>query len=251
MRGDNQEPVNRFHTCLRFTPTCVGTTATTLCLYGSGSGSPPRAWGQLAALLGLFHHARFTPTCVGTTFPLPTAKHRLPVHPHVRGDNTRRASLALWAPGSPPRAWGQLHPSCPSAGRSRFTPTCVGTTPWQTSYSAFTPVHPHVRGDNSLTLVVIIHVHGSPPRAWGQLSARPQRCLIRRFTPTCVGTTSASPWWSQSPSVHPHVRGDNTEKVVDSTAPGPEKGPRSLRSTVPYGPRYEFYSPAHYRWNRG
>ena len=154
------------------------------------AGSPPRAWGQLVVGSGDPDHRRFTPTCVGTTLIIADAavsidgspprawgqrvrqrscELRLPVHPHVRGDNCYRRPAV--------------------AAIDRFTPTCVGTTSSAGSQTACCTVHPHVRGDNS-------HVdrqcscHGSPPRAWGQRSQRCAGHRCRRFTPTCVGTTS-------------------------------------------------------------
>lgn len=73
---------------VRFTPTCVGTTA--------------------ASFHGHENAARFTPTCVGTTAsPLDVCEHDA-VHPHVRGDNARQCPSEAVGDGSPPRAWGQL-----------------------------------------------------------------------------------------------------------------------------------------------
>ena len=95
--------------------------------------SPPRAWGQqrlpcVGQLVG-----RFTPTCVGTT-ESPKRDHCLPaIHPHVRGDNRSISADTTPPHDSPPRAWGQLPLPFSSFSDSRFTPTCVGTTPQQTS----------------------------------------------------------------------------------------------------------------------
>ena len=71
-------------------------------------GSPPRAWGQLAAGRMRARDGRFTPTCVGTTLHSLAGK--------------------VDATGSPPRAWGQLAPNREKRPVNRFTPTCVGTT---------------------------------------------------------------------------------------------------------------------------
>ena len=173
----------------RFTPTCVGTTSrgqrsrhssavhphvrgdnTAIAPSAStGSGSPPRAWGQRAG---------------------PAGNPRIrSVHPHVRGDNTGTIALGNNTLGSPPRAWGQppwIHND--SLG-NRFTPTCVGTTCRRRGSTSYRAVHPHVRGDNTIAERATAALGGSPPRAWGQhvlgdgLQRRP------RFTPTCVGTT--------------------------------------------------------------
>jgi hypothetical protein len=112
--------------------------------------------------------------------------------------------------GSPPRAWGQLFESRRPVCRSRFTPTCVGTTATTRTASAAVPVHPHVRGDNPTLQYGHVHDFGSPPRAWGQLHRASSPPELPRFTPTCVGTTVGPFRVRQLRPVHPHVRGDNT-----------------------------------------
>ena len=111
-------------------------------------GSPPRAWGQLCVCPYCEFVKRFTPTGVGTTHSTAAVPHNLQVHPHGRGDNepprpgesalrftptgvgtTYSLTVALrFAPGSPPRAWGQLAGWRGRGGVARFTPTGVGTT---------------------------------------------------------------------------------------------------------------------------
>ena len=112
---------------LRFTPTCVGTTAPShmksapvsvhphMCgdnkmlamVLIASSGSPPHVWGQQPLSNDSFVLFRFTPTCVGTTVSVWPTRLSVPVHPHMCGDNET---------GNPVR------PGC--------------------------PVHPHVCGDN-------------------------------------------------------------------------------------------------------
>jgi len=72
---------------------------------------------------------------------------------------------------------------------TRFTPTCVGTTPRSGYVMTTYKVHPHVRGDNDSV--------SSVASSYG------------RFTPTCVGTTDRPRHPLQNHPVHPHVRGDN------------------------------------------
>ncbi len=112
-------------------------------------GSPPRAWGQHNHHRNLWVIIRFTPTCVGTTLEYLLTDNRNAVHPHVRGDNYCSGIISNPKCGSPPRAWGQRSPSYPAAVRTRFTPTCVGTTPQRVITPAASAVHPHVRGDNT------------------------------------------------------------------------------------------------------
>ena len=72
---------------------------------------------------------RFTPTCVGRILAQWCEEMKMPVHPHVRGENlTGLSSPRSWA-GSPPRAWGELNAVEGMNGSTRFTPTCVGRMP--------------------------------------------------------------------------------------------------------------------------
>ncbi len=151
------------------------------------------------------------------------------VHPHVRGDNFTLVLSEVTENGSPPRAWGQRQLLQPDIIRSRFTPTCVGTTGSKDPRSSGPKVHPHVRGDNGCEhgkqTNGTVHPHvrgdnylvarrfraptGSPPRAWGQHHLHECNLADNRFTPTCVGTTLEGFLFLLNSSVHPHVRGDN------------------------------------------
>ncbi len=154
---------------------------------------------------------RYTPTCVGKTRTAASKRAVFEVHPHVRGENFLPFQLNSTRIGTPPRAWGKLH---------------------QLGYNAaLAPVHPHVRGENvseylanfchkryTPTCVgktygifhLTIWLSGTPPRAWGKLSAgcpatptggvhphvRGENCFFaiigyyrKRYTPTCVGKT--------------------------------------------------------------
>ncbi len=94
--------------------------------------------------------------------------------------------------GSPPQAWGQRCLPALALGRSRLTPTGVGTT--------------------EINRYLSCHKHGSPPQAWGQrselirgnsgITAHPHRRGDNEFTlPSPTTTTTA----------HPHRRGDNSD----------------------------------------
>ena len=165
-------------------------------------GTTP-AWKRLISI------PRFTPTCVGTDFSLRGPAHsRKSVHPHVRGDNHRRACdfvssrftptcvgttrserRALPSSGSPPRAWGQRGFRSQPRRKFRFTPTCVGTTSPSHDRAARRRFTPTCVGTTSKCGAVPLLPCGSPPRAWGQQVNRLCPSRIARFTPTCVGTT--------------------------------------------------------------
>ncbi len=193
----------------RFTPTCVGTSTRSSRWWGRRAvhphvrgdilesqllphepgGSPPRAWGHRSSRASVRPRERFTPTCVGTSVQVPLNQPRRAVHPHVRGDISPRARRRSAQWGSPPRAWGHRGLPPQLAPSRRFTPTCVGTSPWSRRPGPRIRVHPHVRGDIRNGRLRSWGGSGSPPRAWGHhLRVVPQEVHLR-FTPTCVGTS--------------------------------------------------------------
>ncbi len=110
--------------------------------------------------------------------------------------------------GSPPRAWGVLLRDRAANRPGRFTPTCVGSTLPVRPLLTSPPVHPHVRGEYPGLRQHEGSVFGSPPRAWGVLRRRSTTRCSRRFTPTCVGSTSRRARRVLLSTVHPHVRGE-------------------------------------------
>ena len=172
----------------RFTPTGVGTIPRDLsqrrehlvhphgrgdnsnCVYDrpAGTGSPPRAWGQLRTLVRCSAIRRFTPTGVGTMTVTRTPTPTETVHPHGRGDNESEPEPKQAKNGSPPRAWGQYTYFAGAYPGDRFTPTGVGTILYVSANQMVRPVHPHGRGDNLHPVRSGIRHNGSPPRAWGQ-----------------------------------------------------------------------------------
>ncbi len=111
--------------------------------------------------------------------------------------------------GSPPRVWGQQELLVLHCSIWRFTPTCVGTTPYFRRIVSTGAVHPHVCGDNEQWPRKTGAGYGSPPRVWGQPGLVSRPCNSHRFTPTCVGTTKPMSLLTWAFAVHPHVCGDN------------------------------------------
>ena len=179
---------------LRFTPTCVGKTtieiddqppisvhphmrgedvSVGLCKT-EVNGSPPHAWGRRNEGGQLAQPHRFTPTCVG---------------------KTARVAGTMPSPvGSPPHAWGRLKQISTLPRRTRFTPTCVGKTRPVLTIRIATPVHPHMRGEDSSGGVLSGNPDGSPPHAWG----RPKRPQVL----------------ASGVSVHPHMRGEDGKYLL-------------------------------------
>ncbi len=156
------------------------------------SGSPPHAWGHWLRGQERFKRLRFTPTRVGTFPTRPASSATGPVHPHTRGDIWAPPSGYLFLVGSPPHAWGHFHYVELEQSCIRFTPTRVGTLSRASFTVAFSPVHPHTRGDIDAPGREALKRSGSPPHAWGHSGEPFPQSRPRRFTPTRVGTFR--PW---------------------------------------------------------
>jgi len=93
------------------------------------------------------------------------------VHPHVRGVHGRDRQ--------------------PVPAFDRFIPTCVGSTYPRSSRRTGCPVHPHVRGLHPSPAGTMTPAHGSSPRAWAPQCIIKGTHFVRRFIPTCVGSTKS------------------------------------------------------------
>ncbi len=200
-------------------------------------GSPPLAWGQLLQGLEQGFTNRFTPTCVGIIVVPSNSTPRRPVHPHLRGDNLFHDTGFVPLAGSPPLAWGQLEELLHPALSHRFTPTNVGIILRVRFPQRLNPVHPHIRGDNTICTGGIYHDGGSPPLAWGQWRREIDHREESRFTPTCVGTIPGNTPGKYPNSVHPHLRGDNLtheNTYVTNTGSPPLGWGKPIETTCPF-----------------
>ena len=110
-------------------------------------------------------------------------------HPHVRGEDSLDAPLPDRGAETPPRAWGRPVEAVMLNEKIRNTPTCVGKTASSPHTGHGSKKHPHVRGEDAASALVMLSVTETPPRAWGRLAERTVWFVARRNTPTCVGKT--------------------------------------------------------------
>ena len=182
--------------CLRNTPTCVGKTAEQGHLrrrkakhpHVRGEDvkdgfktsltpeTPPRAWGRHCAIMGIHSVARNTPTCVGKTPPRASWTHNMQKHPHVRGEDSAKASALTARIETPPRAWGRHALEEAVFAALGNTPTCVGKTIVNDNQELTGEKHPHVRGEDRLKPCAASREVETPPRAWGRRHRKCRAC---------------------------------------------------------------------------
>jgi len=151
---------------------------------------------------------RFIPTNVGNTNISCPYRSAGAVHPHERGEYTRRIYSCCESAGSSPRTWGiLLLPSHDGPG-GRFIPTNVGNTYKLFCINLAQTVHPHERGEYNLSKKRQPTSNGSSPRTWGIHHLDQLQHHSRRFIPTNVGNTTRCRGLSFPETVHPHERGE-------------------------------------------
>jgi hypothetical protein len=156
--------------CKRYTPTRVGKTEWGNRSDRRVSGTPPRVWGKLPPVCNNVYH--YT------------------VHPHACGENNLGCRASPAPSGTPPRVWGKPEKIREFGGWGRYTPTRVGKTKREATFSSSVAVHPHACGENRCGSARDECGEGTPPRVWGKpfLVSIPAR-KRRRYTPTRVGKT--------------------------------------------------------------
>ncbi len=161
-----------------------------------GHGSSPRVWGKHWFKPSPVMGPRFIPTGVGKTSDPRISSATPPVHPHGCGENHPRRLDNYNQHGSSPRVWGKQIALCHARGARWFIPTGVGKTSLWASMTRSSAVHPHGCGENVAWNSIYVPPVGSSPRVWGKRGALMKIETERRFIPTGVGKTPASPqWW--------------------------------------------------------
>ena len=146
-----------------------------------------------------------------TTSATPSAP-AWPVHPHARGEHGGDVLILVRLVGSSPRPWGTLQIGRDVTRPARFIPTPVGNTRTATRCVPGPAVHPHARGEHVQAGPLVRSRVGSSPRPWGTLAGGDQALEHGRFIPTPVGNTRRISASHRSQSVHPHARGEHTER---------------------------------------
>ena len=74
--------------------------------------------------------------------------------------------------------------------------------------------HPHVRGEDFASSPNEVQQEETPPRAWGRQELQRAELELAGNTPTCVGKTAGGERAAGSRWKHPHVRGEDTERLL-------------------------------------
>ncbi len=120
--------------------------------------------------------------------------------------------------GSPPYAWGILALLCHLIQLVGITPICMGNTLWIISNGCPLRDHPHMHGEYRHSFYFWLELLGSPPYAWGILSASCHGRGRTRITPICMGNTSTSSFFTSPNRDHPHMHGEYFNQELFNSA---------------------------------
>jgi hypothetical protein len=135
--------------------------------------TPPRAWGRPHTELSLHLYLGNTPTGVGKTCPVEIEVIKIEKHPHGRGEDVLPIIRGMREAETPPRAWGRHQQGGVGVLKSGNTPTGVGKTRRLSRALPSPRKHPHGRGEDEPTHLIIKRCAETPPRAWGRRSHGP------------------------------------------------------------------------------
>ena len=151
--------------------------------------------------------------------------------------------LMGYAPtGSSPRSRGPHEHDQLAHLRRRFIPAFAGTTSSSSRCSHEGTVHPRVRGDHAIALLIRALARGSSPRSRGPQLLHQHRRAAGRFIPAFAGTTQLELLFRVQQPVHPRVRGDHCLTDRASASPSGSsprsRGPHPIDG--PVGPAERF-----------
>ena len=177
-------------------------------------GSSPHARGTLWLPQCVDSGRRFIPACAGNA----NLSARLPgvssVHPRMRGERVAQLEKNLGSLGSSPHARGTRRYRIPRRFHRRFIPACAGNASmWETTVS-IKSVHPRMRGERFVTLLIRVSSRGSSPHARGTRLHDWGLAIPDRFIPACAGNATDGLCIVPSNPVHPRMRGERTSNKL-------------------------------------
>ena len=150
-------------------------------------GTSPRAWGEVVVEDDVDELGRNIPTGVGRRLSRSRGTPSRSEHPHGRGEKATARGIPRHASGTSPRAWGEDRSVRRPRLAVRNIPTGVGRRLRQRRSRRRAAEHPHGRGEKSILRWWRYLLHGTSPRAWGEVKRQLKLLMKQRNIPTGVG----------------------------------------------------------------
>ena len=152
---------------------------------------------------------RITSTYVEKTFNRTPLWSSTEDHLHIRGENRDAVEMIKTQEGSPPHTWRKRLETSVYFDNYRITSTYVEKTICFIILTTPSEDHLHIRGENSVLVLLSGTLVGSPPHTWRKLCKSFIACITARITSTYVEKTTACKLEHQVLQDHLHIRGEN------------------------------------------
>ena len=110
--------------------------------------------------------------------------------------------------GSPPHPLGISMETDSNSLSNRFTPASAGNIRLRPCPGSYAWVHPRIRGEYSVWIVLAVMFQGSPPHPRGILTVWLLANANSRFTPASAGNIYLDKLDANRGQVHPRIRGE-------------------------------------------
>ena len=177
---------------------------------------------------------RITSTYVEKTFNRTPLWSSTEDHLHIRGENRDAVEMIKTQEGSPPHTWRKRLETSVYFDNYRITSTYVEKTICFIILTTPSEDHLHIRGENSVLVLLAGTLVGSPPHTWRKRYTTDEISLIFRITSTYVEKTFLFCKFLARLQDHLHIRGENESSGVQYLGKsGSPPHTWRKRSTVP------------------
>ena len=135
-------------------------------------------------------------------------------HPRSRGENRLDVLRHDQFAGSSPLTRGKRAPRTGGSCRGRLIPAHAGKTRTPNRWIVQGSAHPRSRGENPLTVAVMVAMPGSSPLTRGKLCRTLERVSDGGLIPAHAGKTCRTFSTCSSLPAHPRSRGENSATPV-------------------------------------
>ncbi len=170
-------------------------------------GSSPRVRGDLGQAQVQRPRVGLIPACAGRPTRSRRAKATTWAHPRVCGATTDGHLLLMRQEGSSPRVRGDRRPAARARDLPGLIPACAGRPCGARCRTWTTGAHPRVCGATNTPSLWTIHTPGSSPRVRGDRSDRGMDSTMAGLIPACAGRPRCWPAGGGSARAHPRVCG--------------------------------------------
>ena len=175
---------------------------------------------------------RFIPAYAGNAPSIHCRARDQTVHPRIRGERGANLGEPHAQGGSSPHTRGTHDHFLVSFVAGRFIPAYAGNAPGSRPAPDPLTVHPRIRGERIVALLVLAACAGSSPHTRGTLRGRLVAMACPRFIPAYAGN-ARSPRSVETPrAVHPRIRGERNDPIEpDAGRYGSSPHTRGTRGT--------------------